>query len=302
MKSPEQIIKSSGSGLGRVAGGDGAAGRLRRHGELRRDARGGATGSQEVASDGDRRSRDGQGLSQRRGAGGFSRARDPQLRAGAGARQAPLVWQGGRTTLRVRQPAAGAVRAVEAIAKTARRASKECLSRSSKHHRCLKAPMLRPEERKKARQFDIELLAVLRDAISSLHSLLDEKIRAISDADITARVTNAIQNSEALRSVADRLDALVTQQETEHQKQERRFQNRSLFVQWALFIATASAFVAAAVYAHIASQQKHTMENTLAEVIKQTKSADISAKAAESAAKTAALTMRLGERAWLVVR
>src|ERR1035437_2116903 len=111
----------AGSGLGRVARGDGAAGRSRRYDELRGDARRRAAGSQEGASGRHRRSGDGQGLSQRRGVGELGGARDPQLCSGAGARQAALVWQSGRTTLWVREPAAGAWIAVEAIAETARR-------------------------------------------------------------------------------------------------------------------------------------------------------------------------------------
>jgi hypothetical protein len=160
--------------------------------------------------------------------------------------------------------------------------------------------MLRPEERKKAKQFETDILNALRDVNTSLQSLADEKIRAVSDTEITTRITNTIQNSEALRSVTDRLDALVAQQETERQKQERRFQNRSLFVQWALFIATAGAFVAAAVYAHVAAQQKDAMENTLAEVIKQTGSADISAKAAKRAAEIAGDTLTSAQRSFIV--
>ena len=81
----------------------------------------GAERGREGASAGDRRSRDGQGLSQQRGVGGPGRARDSQLCAGAGARPAPLAGPEARTTLRVREPAAGACGAVEAIAETARR-------------------------------------------------------------------------------------------------------------------------------------------------------------------------------------
>jgi transposase len=75
----------SGSGVRRIAGGNGAAGRSRGHDELRGNARCGAARGNAVASGGDRRSGDGQGLSQRCSVDGSGRARDSQLCPGAGA-------------------------------------------------------------------------------------------------------------------------------------------------------------------------------------------------------------------------
>jgi len=52
---------------------------------------------------------------------GSGRARDSQLCPGAGARPAALAWQSGRATLCIREPAAGACGAVEAVTETAGR-------------------------------------------------------------------------------------------------------------------------------------------------------------------------------------
>jgi hypothetical protein len=72
--------------------------------------------------------------------------------------------------------------------------------------------------------------------------------------------------------IAQRSDAEIERYERDDES-EKAFRRKSLFVQWALFLATLSAFGAAAWYAHIAERQAKTMDKTLAESTKQTEAA-----------------------------
>jgi hypothetical protein len=68
-----------------------------------------------------------------------------------------------------------------------------------------------------------------------------------------------------------------------------------LRIQEILCAATIGAFLAASYYACITKRQLKTMNETLAEVRKQTKSVEIAANAAESAAETASVTLKTSE-------
>lgn len=158
--------------------------------------------------------------------------------------------------------------------------------------------MLKPEERR-SRQFEADILGALRDVASALRSLLEERKQEQENRAAerrTAAAENEIFNSaEALRDITYRLDTLAEQRNTEQQQDKRRkFQGRSLTVQWCLFGATFLAFGAAAWYARVASEQKTTMEkqltamnNSFGEIQKQTGPITDSARAAKDAAKAA---------------
>ena len=81
---------------------------------------------------------------------------------------------------------------------------------------------------------------------------------------------------------------------TDHNK-KYRLQWWQFWVQVGLFLATTSAFIAAAYYAHIANEQWKTMNNTYNEIKKQTTSAETSAAAAAITAKTAENTFKLNK-------
>jgi hypothetical protein len=141
-------------------------------------------------------------------------------------------------------------------------------------------------------------MAIFRDFLSSVRVLLEQHERRTSEADPGANERNHLEEIAALRQIADRLQAISSQQNSEHQRNERRYWRWSVVIQILLFIATASAFGAAYWYARIADQQKNTMitqatatNSTLQEIQKQTplirQGADGSTKAADAARRSA---------------
>jgi hypothetical protein len=147
-----------------------------------------------------------------------------------------------------------------------------------------------------------------------LQALAEEQKRSISEARSAAKEYDILKASERLRDVTNSLNAFVEQKNREAQEQEWRFKTRSLVVQWCLFGATFAAFCAAFWYAHVASQQKDTMDkqwstmdNSFKEIQKQTgpitdsaKAAKDAAKAAQQSASVASKDLVLGQRAWMV--
>jgi hypothetical protein len=131
-------------------------------------------------------------------------------------------------------------------------------------------------------------------------SLSDEQKSGVSKTDIPTGKDYIPEAISVLRDITNRLDALAVEQKSEDQKTSR-FQRKSLCVQWCLFGATAAAFAAAAIYAHVASQQRDTMNATLAEIRKQTPAAIKSSEAATSAAKTASDSLEITQRAYLSI-
>jgi hypothetical protein len=129
---------------------------------------------------------------------------------------------------------------------------------------------LRPDERR-AKELAESTSAALRDLASSIRSLPKDHI------------PEAI---EALRNVANRIDA-VAMQNNANNEETARFQRRSLNAQWWLLTATTAAFIAAGIYAYVAYLQKNVMNNTLTEVRKQSGFSEKSASAAMEAAKAA---------------
>ena len=83
---------------------------------------------------------------------------------------------------------------------------------------------------------------------------------------------------------------------TPKENKNNKFQQRQLWVQIGLLIATTCAFIAAAIYAHIANTQRSVMEETFKEIQKQTASAEKSADAARSAATTSENTFNQNTR------
>ncbi len=143
-------------------------------------------------------------------------------------------------------------------------------------------------------RFREALIGILRDFLSSVRILLEQKERRVSEADARSDERAHYEEIAALRQIADRLQAISSQQDSEHQRNERRYWNRSLVIQGLLFIATTCAFGAAYWYARIADQQKNTMITqtstatvTMQEIQKQTGFVERSAKGAESAASAA---------------
>jgi hypothetical protein len=150
-----------------------------------------------------------------------------------------------------------------------------------------------PDER-----FRGALIDVFRDFLSSVRILLEQKERRASETDARADERNHFEEIATLRQIADRLQAISSQQDSQHQGDERRYWTWSVVIQILLFLATTGAFGAAAWYAHIASQQKDTMEkqwtastDTLKEIQGQTplirQSADASTRAAKAAGRSA---------------
>lgn len=150
-----------------------------------------------------------------------------------------------------------------------------------------------PDER-----FREALTEIFRDFLSSVRVLLEQKERRASEADARSDERNRLEEITALRQIADRLQTITSQQNSEHEKKERQYWGWSIFVQILLFIATACAFGAAYWYARIADQQKNTMitqatatNSTLQEIQRQTplirQGADGSTKAANAARRSA---------------
>jgi hypothetical protein len=131
---------------------------------------------------------------------------------------------------------------------------------------------LKPDERR-AKELGDAVVAALRDAVSAVNSLRDElrdeNERRIAESRVATRKDHIPEAIDILRNVVDRLDALAVGQQSES-KGTKKFQGRSLTVQWWLFGATAAAFIAAAIYAGIAKLQKDTMDQTYVEIAKQT--------------------------------
>jgi len=71
--------------------------------------------------------------------------------------------------------------------------------------------------------------------------------------------------------------------------------------EWLMLAATLVMAVSTVAYTHYSAKQWDTMNNTLLEIKKQTPKLIESTEAAKRASETAALTMRLDERAWIVV-
>jgi hypothetical protein len=93
--------------------------------------------------------------------------------------------------------------------------------------------------------------------------------------------------------VAERSNTEVGRYETDT-KSDKRFQSRSLTVQWCLFTATILAFGAAAYYASIADKQRDIMKATLDESRKQT-------TASQSAINQARDQFRLDQRPYIAL-
>jgi hypothetical protein len=165
-----------------------------------------------------------------------------------------------------------------------------------------------PEER-----FHETLAAIFRDFLSSVRLLLEQKERRVSEADASADERNRLEEVTALRQIANRLEAITAQQNSNHQQRERQYWGWSLFVQVLLFLATTGAFGAAIWYASIARNQKTTMDgqltamnNSFAEIQKQTgpikdsaKAATDGAKAAQQSANVARDALTRGQRAFV---
>lgn len=94
---------------------------------------------------------------------------------------------------------------------------------------------------------------------ADVESLRDKEVGSGPQAEIAKPEDKVPEAAGSLGDIADRLNAISIQQQSDSQKSEA-FQRKSLYVQWCLFGATAAAFFAAAYYAGIAKQQKGTME------------------------------------------
>lgn len=104
-----------------------------------------------------------------------------------------------------------------------------------------------------------------------------------------------------VRAILDAPQGIETRKSSSDTQNERHYQNRTLFVQWVLCVATIRAFVAAAVYAGVAHR-------TYKEIKRQTNSVRDAADAAKSAADTAKNSLRqsiesfrVDERAWVEI-
>jgi hypothetical protein len=105
------------------------------------------------------------------------------------------------------------------------------------------------------------VVSALNKLTCVLRSLDDKQIGRESEAAISRPENPIPEATRALSYIRDSLDTLIEQSNSQSKKTEA-FQRKSLRVQWWLFGATAGAFVAAGVYAHIASEQKTIMDNT----------------------------------------
>lgn len=146
--------------------------------------------------------------------------------------------------------------------------------------------MLKPEDRR-IRETIKSTSDALGDLASSLRLWVDHQKQAAAEGDAFQKK----EGMEILREIRDSFHALVTEHRANNQ-QGTRFQSRSLWVQWCLFVATFAAFVAAAYYADVAHHQLGAMIDTLAEIKKQTPGVLKGADAAKSAAETAASALR----------
>jgi hypothetical protein len=138
------------------------------------------------------------------------------------------------------------------------------------------------------------LTSILSDFLSSIRLLLEKEERRASEANARTDERNRLEEIAALRQIANRLEAITGQQNSNHQKRERQYWGWSVLVQVLLFLATAGAFGAAIWYASIARDQKTTMDgqltamnNSFGEIQKQTGPIKDSAKAAADGATAA---------------
>src|SRR5437879_4051589 len=104
-----------------------------------------------------------------------------------------------------------------------------------------------------------DLHSDLRSLITSLGQPIEQHENAIGTDQPTADQNNNPPRSVGVRAITQPSDAEIGHRQTNEQRTQT-FQDRSLAVQWSLFVATFLAFAAAAWYAHIASQQKDTMD------------------------------------------
>jgi hypothetical protein len=159
-----------------------------------------------------------------------------------------------------------------------------------------------PDERRTTR----ELARALRELAASIRSSRDDYISREREVEISDRETHA-GTIAALGDVSESLNAVINQRDSKDRKRNRRFQNRSITVQWCLFVATFLAFSAAAWYARIAGQQKDTMDkqwsamdSSLKEIQKQTGPIKDAARAAQMSADVANASLVSVQRAYVM--
>jgi hypothetical protein len=135
------------------------------------------------------------------------------------------------------------------------------------------------------------ILAALHDLTSALQSSHYQQERGLSGQPIPKPEVFSF-----LSSAKDSLDALIYQSKTQVEE-TRTFQRQSLRIQWLLLLATAAAFVAAGIYANIASLQKTTMDATLGQIQKQVAAAEV----ANNLARRSLQSLIDAERPWVGV-
>lgn len=147
-----------------------------------------------------------------------------------------------------------------------------------------------------------KILAELRNISGSIKQGIDRA----SEDDRTSQQQD--RPTPEVRAILNAPHGIETKQSREDAEQEGRYQRKTLVVQWILCFATIGAFGAAAYYACYAKRQWVTMNQTYAEIQKQTPLVKQAADAATSAAQTAAITLddsrqdfRIEQRPYVIV-
>jgi hypothetical protein len=114
------------------------------------------------------------------------------------------------------------------------------------------------------------ILAALHDLRSALQSSHDQQGRGVS-----AHVSNGEDSApKVLSSVKDSIESLIYESKTQFEE-TKIFQRQSLRIQWLLFFITATALVAAGIYANIARLQEKTMDVTVSQIQKQVAATEV---------------------------